>query len=259
MRRRPAIALAIALVALAGASVASGELIQEGNLRLAFNGRIVPKRLPRRVPAPVTMQFSGAIRTADGGRPPELRKIAIAFNRYGHVSTQGLPSCDPSELEQTTSAGALEACRDALVGHGSFRAFVTFPGLHPVAVVGEALAFHSAANGRHAILLHIYGSKPAKVTFVVPFAIRHIDSGTFGTVFTARIPKIAGNSGYVTNLSLTFSRTYEYRGERRSFLSARCAVPVGIPGAVFTLARGSFVFSNGQHLGTALARNCWAR
>jgi hypothetical protein len=36
-------------------------------------------------------------------------------------------------------------------------------------------------------------------------------------------------------------------------------VPVGIPGAVFTLARGSFIFANGQHLSMALARNCWTR
>ena len=108
--------------------MASGELIQEGNLRLAFNGRIAPKKLPRKVAAPVTMQVSGAIRTADGGKPPELRKIAIAFNRFGQVSTKGLPSCDPGQIEQTTSEGALEACGDALVGHGSFRAFVTFPG-----------------------------------------------------------------------------------------------------------------------------------
>ena len=55
------------LVALAAAAMASGNLIQEGNLRLAFNGRIAPKKLPRKVAAPVTMQVSGAIRTADGG------------------------------------------------------------------------------------------------------------------------------------------------------------------------------------------------
>jgi hypothetical protein len=257
--RRLVIALVIVLVALAAAAMASGNLIQEGNLRLAFNGRIAPKKLPRKVAVPVTMQVSGAIRTADGGKPPELRKIAIAFNRFGQVSTKGLPSCDPGRIEQTTSEGALEACGDALVGHGSFRAFVTFPGQEPVAVLGDALAFYSRSNGKNSLLLHIFGSKPVKVTFVVPFTIRHIPSGTFGTVFTARIPKIAGESGYVTNLSLTFSRTYQYQGERHSFLSARCAVPVGIPGAVFTLARGSFTFSNGQHLGTALARNCWAR
>ena len=52
----------------------------------------------------------------------------------------------------------------------------------------------------------------------------------------------------MTNLSLTFARRYTYEGEQRSFISARCAVPAGFPGAVFTLARGSFVFSNGQRI-----------
>ncbi len=249
----------LVIVAVLGVGVASGELNQQGNLRLAFNGRIAPKRLPRRVPAPVSMQVSGSIRTADGARPPELRKITIAVNRYGSVSTVGLPTCEAGELEQTTSKGALAACRDALVGHGTFRAVVTFPGLEPVAVQGQALAFNSTRNGKRAIVLQIYGSTPVRVTFVVPFTIHRLQSGTFGTVFAARIPKIAADSGYVTNLSLTLDRRYTYRGKQRSFISARCAVPLGVPGAVFTLARGSFAFSNGQHLSTALARNCWAR
>jgi hypothetical protein len=258
--RRFAIPILLAIaVAVGVATTASGELTQEGNLRLAFNSSIVPKKLPRMVPAPVRMEVSGSIRTADGGRPPELRKIAIAFNRFGTVSTVGLPTCDSADLEQTTSKGALATCRDALVGHGHFRAYVTFPGQKAVAVVGEALAFNSTTKGKPSLLLHVYGSQPVQVTFVVPFAIRHVKSGTFGTVFTARIPKIAAQSGYVTNLSLTFDRRYTYQGRRRSFLSARCAVPVGIPGAVFTLARGSFTFSNGQQLNSALARNCWAR
>jgi hypothetical protein len=258
--RRLAIPILLTIAALVGvAATASGELTQEGNLRLAFNGSIAPKKLPRKLAAPVRMEVSGSIRTADGNQPPELRKISIAFNRFGIVSTLGLPTCDPGDLEQTTSKGALAACHDALVGHGSFRAYVNFPGESPVAVVGEALAFNSTENGKPSLLLHVYGAQPVQVTFVVPFTIRHVKSGTFGTVFTARIPKIAARSGYVTNLSLTFDRRYTYRGRQRSFLSARCAVPVGIPGAVFTLARGSFVFSNGQHLSSALARNCWAR
>jgi hypothetical protein len=260
-KQRLAAAVLIAFALLVGvAATAGGEQTQQGNLRLAFNARITPKKLPRKVSAPVAMQFSGSIRTADGARPPELRKIAIAFNRLGRVSTIGLPTCESSELEQTTSKGALAACGDALVGHGGFRAFVTFSGLHAVAVNGAALAFNSIVHGKRSILLHVYAATPVQVTFVVPFTVRHLSGhGTFGTVFAARIPKIAANSGYVTNLSLTLDRNYSYNGKRRSFLSARCAVPVGIPGAVFTLARGSFTFSNGQRLSSALARNCWAR
>jgi hypothetical protein len=36
-------------------------------------------------------------------------------------------------------------------------------------------------------------------------------------------------------------------------------VPDGVPGTVFTLARGSFVFANGQRLTSTLERTCWAR
>jgi hypothetical protein len=206
------------------------------------------------------MEVSGAVHTADGNRPPELRKIAIAVNRFGRVSTLGLPTCEAEELESATSKGALRICRRALVGHGNFHAFVNFSGSHPVAVIGQALAFNSTHDGKPAILLHVYVSKPVQATVVVPFSIRRLPGdGTFGTVFTARIPKIAAHSGYVTSISLTFDRRYGYQGRQRSFLSARCAVPTGIPGAVFTLARGTFTFSNGQRLTQALARNCWVR
>jgi hypothetical protein len=257
--RRLVLPTVLLLAVLVGAGVASGELSQQGNLRLAFNARIAPIKLPRKKPASVTMQVSGAIRTANGDRPPELRKIAIAVNRYGHVSTRGLPVCDQAELEQTTSKGSLEACRGSLVGHGHFRAYVMFPGLSPVAVNGQALLFNASKNGRPALDLHIYAAKPVQITFVVPFTISRLHDSTYGTVFTARIPRIAASSGYVTNLSLTLFRRYRYGGQERSFLSARCAVPDGVPGTVFTLARGSFVFANGQRLTSTLERTCWAR
>lgn len=259
--RRYAIPIVAAIAALAAlAATASGNLSQDGNLRLSFNGKLAPNHLPRKVAAPVSMQVSGAIRTVNGQRPPELTKIAIAFNRYGTISTLGLPICEASELEQTTTKGALRNCRQSLVGHGSFRAYVNFAGSKPVAVVGKSLAFFSEVRGKPTVLLQIYGSQPAQVTFVLPFTIHHVPgNGTYGTVFSATIPKIAANSGYVTDLSLTLSRRYSYEGRPRSFISARCAVPEGIPGTPFTLARGTFTFANGQRINSALGGSCWVR
>jgi hypothetical protein len=257
--RRFAIPITLAIAALLVASLANGELTQRGNLRLAFSGKIAPKKLPRTGAAPVTMRVSGSIGTADGGRPPQLRKIAIAFNRYGHVSTRGLPVCEAAELEQTTTEGARRTCGGSLVGHGKFTADVAIPGRAPVPVVGDMLAFNSSKEGNPALLLHIYVPQPAQVAFIVTFRIVRLKEGTFGTVFVARIPKIAAQLGYVTNVALTFERRYTYRGMSRSFLSARCAAPAGFPGAVFTLAKGSFTFTNGQRISTSLARNCWVR
>lgn len=259
MRPRFAIPIAVAAAALLAAGLASAELSQNGNLRLMFSGRIAPKTLPRTNSAPVTIRVSGAIGTADGQRPPELSKMAIAFNRYGKVSTLGLPVCPPEDLEQTTAKIAREACGGALVGHGKFKANVALPGRDIFPVVGDMLAFNSSKNGKPAMLLHIYGSNPVPLVIVLTFRIVRVKTGTFGTIFVARIPKIASQLGYVTNLNLTFGRRYTYEGERRSFLSARCAAPAGFPGAIFTLARGSFNFTNGQRISTSLARNCWVR
>ena len=136
---------------------------------------------------------------------------------------------------------------------------VDFPGRDRVLVDGDTLAFNSSKEGKPALLLHIYGSTPVQVAFVLTFRIVRVESGTFGTIFVARIPKIASELGYVSDIDLTFGRRYEFRGEERSFLSARCAAPAGFPGAIFTLARGSFTFSNGQRITSSLARNCWVR
>ena len=257
--RRLAIPSLIAIAALLCAGLATAELSQKGNLRLQFSGKIAPKKLPRTNTAPVTVRVAGAIGTADGGRPPELSKISIAFNRFGRVSTEGLPICEAGELEQTTSEGAREACGGALVGHGKFKANVALPGRAVFPVTGDILAFNSSKNGRPALLLHIYGSSPVQLVFILTFRIVRVEEGTFGTIFVARIPRIAAELGYVTNVNLTFGRRYVYEGEQRSFLSARCAAPAGFPGAIFTLARGSFSFDNGQRISTSLARNCWVR
>ena len=178
----------IALVALLCAGLAGAELTQKGNLRLQFNGRIAPKKLPRTGSAPVTIRVSGAIGTADGQRPPELEKIAIAFNRRGHVSTEGLPVCEPGELEQTTSKSAREACGGALVGRGKFKANVALPGRNTFPVTGDILAFNSSKNGNPALLLHIYGSNPVQLVFVLSFRIVRVQQGEFGTIFVANIP-----------------------------------------------------------------------
>jgi hypothetical protein len=257
--RRLVIPTIIAVAALLCAGLAGAELSQNGNLRLQFSGRIAPKKLPRTATAPVTVRVSGAIGTVDGQRPPDLSKIAIAFNRYGRVSTEGLPVCDAAELEQTTSKGAREACGGALVGHGGYKANVALPGRETFPVRGDILAFNSSKNGRPALLLHIYGSSPVQLVFVLTFRIVRVAEGTFGTIFVARIPKLAAELGYVTNINLTFGRRYTYEGQRRSFLSAKCAAPAGFPGAIFTLARGSFSFDNGQRISTSLGRNCWVR
>lgn len=254
-RALTALVLATALLA---AGAAQAELRQSGNLRLGFDGRFSPHALPRDRDVPVTVTLSGSVRTTDGTRPPLLRKLSIAVNRYGRISTRGLPACSTQRLEATSSEVALARCRQALVGRGRFGAIVDFPELK-FPVEGRMLAFNSKDGGRSAIALHIYGTNPVEATFVLLFKITRPERGPYGTVLTARIPRLAADLGYVTDLSLNFSRRYRYRGEPRSFVSARCAAPAGFPGALFNFAKGSFSFANGQKMTATLLRDCLVR
>lgn len=258
MRRIAVIGLLLATV-LFGAAVARAELAGEDGLFVSFGGGFTPRSLPRDRDVPVTVNLNTAIKTADGTRPPQLRRISFEVNRYGRISTLGLPACNPGLLESTDTHTALERCRPALVGRGQFAANVQFPSRAPFPVHGQMLAFNGRSHGHPAILLHIYGSSPAKVTVVLAFSIRHPAHGKFGTVLSAKIPRLASDLGYVTNVSLVFNRRYEYRGKSYSFLSARCAAPSGFPGAIFSFTRGTFSFAGGQQIVTTLTRNCTVR
>jgi hypothetical protein len=256
--RRVAIALAL-LLCLPASAAAGRQLVQQDNLRVAFEGQLLPRSLPREKAAPVTVHLGGTVSTTDGSKPPQLRAISIAVNRAGLVSVAGLPNCQPSELQQTSSEAALAKCRPALVGHGHFAAHVDFPGEATFPAAGKVLVFNGSTKGHTRLLLHLYGSSPVRAAFVLPFDISRRSEGTFGTIFSTEIPRLASDLGYVTDIDLTIGRRYRYKGEQRSFMSASCAAPPGFPGAVFSLAKATFSFADGHTLSSRLPGDCKVR
>jgi hypothetical protein len=244
---------------LLGAAIARAEISGDGNLFVSFSGGFTPHALPRDRDVPVKVQLSTSIKTADDSRPPPLRRISFAVNRYGRISTEGLPVCRPDLLESTDPSTALARCGGALVGRGQLTANVEFPNREPFSAHGKVLAFNGTAHGRPAILIHIYGSRPVNITVILTFAIRHPAKGKFGTVLTTTIPRLASDLGYVTKVSLVFDRRYRYRGRERSFLSARCAAPSGFGGAIFSFTKGTFTFAGDKQIATTLTRNCTVR
>jgi hypothetical protein len=257
--RRLALAIALAATTLAVAGTAQGELIQRGNLRVSFDGELLPRALPRERPAPVTVHLDGSVETVDGSRPPQLRELSVAVNRAGRLFFAGLPTCPASALQQTSSEAALDLCRSALVGHGRFGVNVDFPGAAPIPAQGKVLVFNSRLQGQPGMLLHLYGSSPVRAAFVLPFEISRRSQGEFGSVFSTRIPRLASDLGYVTDIELTIGRQYRYAGKPRSFISASCAAPAGFPGAVFQLAKATFSFAEGTQLTSRISRDCKVR
>ncbi len=259
MTRRLLLPICVAALALSGGGLAHGELSQTGNLRISFGGDFTPRSLPRDHPAPIAVHVRGAIATTDGSHPPPVRRVEIALNRNGRLSTKGLPSCPSARLQSTSTEAALARCRPALVGHGRFGAEVEFPSVEPFPATGRMLAFYGNRRGRPALLLHLYITTPVQTTLVIALKISREDRGQFGTVLAAKIPSLAGGLGSVTEIDLTLKRSYGFGGERRSFLSASCAAPAGFPGASFPLARGSFFFADGRMIDTTLTRDCRVR
>ena len=256
MRRILVIPLAIFALVLLGAGVALGDLAGGPAPIVTLNARITPQALPRVALAPVAVEVDETIRSRDGADPSPLRQIVIAINRYGKMSNTGLPVCPAGKIESTTTEQALARCKSALVGHGSLAANVVLPQISPFPAHGKLLAFNGRLRGKNVILAHVFGPDPVPTTFVLPFAISHQRSGTFGTTLTAKLPSIAGDWGYVTDIHLTIHRRYRFEGQSRSFLSANCPLPEGFPVASFTFARGTYTFANGQTVSTAVTRVC---
>ena len=255
MRLRMAIAALLA-AALVFVSLADAETIQRGGIRVTFDGQITPKRLPRTGTAPVSVAVSTKIASADAADPPQLTRIQIAINANGHLDPTGLPVCEVSDIQPSTTQKALQACPGSQVGEGTFSATVALTRRVAFPASGKLVAFNGTYKGKPAILAHVYGTDPLPTSFTLPFVIG-ATHGTFGTTLTANLPAAEGN--FVTGIELTLHRTFTYRGKAHSYARAGCPAANGFPGAVFPFARATYAFAGGGRLTSTLTRSCEAR
>lgn len=244
MRRRLVIPILIALAAFAGGAVSYAKTVQKEGVRVSFNASFAPHDLPRSRPAPISVTVQGKVSMADGSHPPALRNLEIQLNRNGRLYSKGLDTCRAPALQSTSTRTALARCRGALVGSGSFRALVTLE--REIETSGRILAFNSRSHGKDALILHLFAGVPVRFTLVVPLKIGRLQEGEYGTVLRARIPRLAGGLGSVTEINLTIGRRYSFRGQRRSYISAACQAPGSLSGGVFNFARASFRFESHQ-------------
>jgi hypothetical protein len=255
MGRLKAALLLSALLALGAVALSQAETIQKGNVRVALDGAITPQRLPRQGLAPVKVAVETKIASANKKKPAQLRKISISINRHGHLDPTGLPLCEVSDIQPSTTEKALEACRDSLVGQGHFSATVALSKQATFPSQGKMFAFNGTYEGKPAILAHVYGTEPVPTSFTLPFVITK-SKGTFGTTLTTTLPQ-AGSS-YVTGLDLTLNRRFTYKGQKRSYASAGCPAPKGTSQVAFPFARVDYAFVGGKRLSSTLTRSCRA-
>jgi hypothetical protein len=252
------VALAL-LVAGAVAGVAQGEVEQDGNVIVAFDGGISPRALPRTGVAPVTVNIDSTFKAVDGADPPpQLQQISIGINRGGKIFDRGLPTCRVRKIQPTTIKAARRICGGAIVGSGHVEVRVHLTNQEPFTFNGPLLVFNAErSGGDRRLLAQVYGVKPPSA-FVLTFKVLKT-KGKFGTVINTTLPKPARQWAYVTHFDMRLRRTYTYQGQRHSYISAGCAAPEGFPGAVYPFARGRFDFAGGRQVETTLIRDCTVR
>ena len=241
-------ALALSVV-LAAAGVALGERVQAGNLIVDVNGGFSPSKLPKKQPAPITLKASADIATADGSVPPPLQRLVLNFDRNGFIQTKGLPVCQPSQLENTTSPVARKKCKSSIVGTGTANALIAFPAQAPLPASSPLTIFNGPKiGGNPSVVIHAYLTIPAPTTFVIPSAITRA-KGRYRYQVVSNIPPIAGGYGSLTHFDFKIHKTWKVKGKRVSYASARCS-----DGRL--QASGEFTFGDGTVMSGSVFRPC---
>jgi hypothetical protein len=245
-------AAGLALAALAASVLiasASGDTVRAGNLTIAVEGQITPKKLSRKTPTPITLALSGSVATNDGTHPPALKTLDLEFDRHGQLNTKGLPTCTTAKLQSTLTAQAKRICGDALVGQGRVGAEIAFPEQAPFGASGPLLIFNGAPKGgKQVLIFHVHANVPAPTTFVTTALISR-QGGKYGTKAEVAIPTITGGQGSLTSFSATLHKTWTYKGKRQSLLLATC--PTGT-----LYAHGEFAFADGTRVSGDVAKGC---
>src|ERR1700710_1037040 len=252
-RRRRALGALLGTAAIAAAvlltSAATGQVIRVGDLVVEVEGGVSPKALPKGTPAPITLNVSGSVKSADATHVPALKTLALQFDRHGHIYTKGLPTCAPAKLRSTLTAKAKELCGDALVGSGRVGAEIAFPEQAPFGASGPLLIFNGPPKGgKPALVFHVHADVPAPTTFVTEGVISKA-SGKYGTSTEIAIPTITGGQGSLTSFNATLRKTWTYKGRKRSLLTASCP-----SGSLF--AHGEFSFVDGSELSGDVVKSC---
>jgi DNA-binding beta-propeller fold protein YncE len=237
-------------------SATPSSIAQKGSLRLSVNGKLSPKRLPRKGSAPISVSVGWDMSTTDGTEVPKLKALSVDINRHGKVDATGLPTCPYDRIQPASSSRALTNCRSSLVGRGAFEASIALKGQEAYETKGKLLVFNGRSHGREVLFGQIYSPRPFASSFVIIFKITKIAHGTYGTRLSATLPKALSSWGNLTGIQMTLSRRYAFAGEQRSYLSAGCPAPKGAGIASFKLARTEFAFGGGEKLAGAVAGSC---
>lgn len=242
-----AAALGLFLIAAASAYAIKGEI---GNTMVSSTATMLPRELPAKGGAPITLSSVTRIRNKDGSAPQKLSKIDFMVDKHGYVEAKGVPVCTVAKLEGTTPAEARKRCAGALVGSGKVEALVNLPG-QPQQKISSPVSFFNGpkAGGQPSLIGHAYETVPAKKTLLVPIAVEKVSNGRYGFHIEVALPEIADGYGAPTLAEATVGRTWNRGGRKVGYLNAHCS------GGRLQV-KGKLYFENGDLFPALLTSPC---
>lgn len=234
------------------AAVAHGALVKIGDLVLTADGGFTPRQLPAHSYKGIDFEGHFDVRTTDGIIPPALQQVVVNFDHDGRLSTAGLPTCDPSLLQEATPAEARARCRGAIVGTGHVGALIPREGQPPVDATSELTLFNGPPEEGHpTVILHARTTEPATQSFVVTIPVER-RRGEYRYRATIDVPPIDAGRGSLVHLDVDVGRRYRFGGKQRSYVSARCSDHV-------LDTRGRFTFADGTVIEGSVLKACIPR
>jgi hypothetical protein len=233
---------------VAGTSGSDAAIVRYGGLELRAEGDFSPHELPRGHPAPIELKASAGIRSVAGGPPPHLEQLILDFDRDGRLSTAGLPTCAPASIEHLGVSAARRRCEKAIVGKGTVGAIVLVNGSW--LRVNSALTLFNGPAGGHlaTVVAHAQPASLPDEIYVVTIPIERTN-GDYRYRATVEVPEIFNGEGVLTSVKGTIGRHYRYKGQERSFTSARCS-----DGAL--AVHGHLTFADGTVIDGSIEKYC---
>jgi hypothetical protein len=252
MRRTPFLIVAIVVLASAAAAVA-GPVVNgpDGNTQ-SIDSLITPKKLSKTKFTPGTLQVTTVTTstTAANGVPSPAVHAVIDFDKNATLFTKGLPTCNPANLQNQSTENAERLCGKAKIGSGT--AIALLPGATQVYEIHQVVtAFNGTPKGgKPTVILHTYGTTPLQTSLVLVGTVSNVNKEGYGPRLDLEVPLIAGGTGALKEFEVKISKKWRYKGEQRSFISAKC------PNSKKLKSRGTFTYKDGQSLTAFSTQTC---
>jgi hypothetical protein len=256
MRNLSALALAgLALAMVAETAAAAGPIVSgaNGNTQ-SIEATVSPKRLSKRSPTPVTLRVrtTTGTTTAANGVPVPAVSAVVDFDQNTKLFTKGVPTCEAVKLQNVSTEIALRECGKAKIGSGSATALIPV-GTTVFSEPTVVTAFNGVPQGgKPVVLLHTYGVEPVQTTLVLSGVITRYDKQGYGPRLTVSIPLLVGGTGALTEFETSIGKTFHYKGQKRSYVTAECRKSP-------LKSRGTFTYLDGQSLTATSTQACTKR